>query len=653
MAKVNKNNKKNNTKVCGPKAKKKVTLAKRKVVTKRKDVIIKERVKMVTVVCGLREFFKQGQMEAYLPLIKRDVEIVSKTMYVYSIYLHFVFNKIISTRTYKEERNCSDQRLFNIFGSFREAYEFRHWLFELQGKAGFEIDPAFKRLMECHGLKMGEYTYTSGLFQETIKQYYVSLTNNLIIHMRKRLLRFLTRVSGDIHGIAAILTREEATEALQRLLDSRIGLNAEEKGILVRQDIEIFGVSFDGWYKQGNVMRYVPLLTKVQHMLFAENQKGFVVIPQCKSGLRKVLYTPTAFKELLNRRLSQLKKPALSDYAGSNRRYWGDVFDIEKYETATKKFKEILTDGFTCCVLLNKTTNVHDKAIDWTHNHNVSFSEVYSSEYSVPDVDAIYGFDPGMIIMLGGVKIDLKGRQQAKNFFEGLVTVEPATEEDESNVLMESATYRYACGYNDRKIALEKATADFERGLRHERELSAAKGTMISQKSSNYKAYVEHQLKHAQAKVAAYSTSQIARMSLDHYIRRQALLNEIVKFFADGYDKIAVFYGNSKVASCSPMKGHVRLPQHALYNAFENNDKYKVYVVDEFRSTKLCSKCYCILATKRGKKRYRRMVCPGCSTIWNRDVNAGRNIAMLGICKYSGHHKPVEFMRTRVVSLFE
>lgn len=101
------------------------------------------------------------------------------------------------------------------------------------------------------------------------------------------------------------------------------------------------------------------------------------------------------------------------------------------------------------------------------------------------------------------------------------------------------------------------------------------------------------------------------------------------------------------------MKGHVRLPQNALYNAFESNDKCLVYVVDEFRTTKLCSKCYGVLTTTRGRKRYRRMVCAGCLVVWNRDVNAGRNIAMLGICKYSGHPKPLEFMRTSLVRLLE
>lgn len=127
----------------------------------------------------------------------------------------------------------------------------------------------------------------------------------------------------------------------------------------------------------------------------------------------------------------------------------------------------------------------------------------------------------------------------------------------------------------------------------------------------------------------------------------------MVNCFVRGYERVAVFYGNSKIASCSPMKGN-RLPQQALYNAFQRNEKVDVYNVDEYKSTKLCSKCFGELTTKKARKRYRRMVChtEDCRTVWHRDVNAGRNMVMLGLSEHFGHPKPEEYSRTRVVSLF-
>lgn len=638
--------KKGKSKSCGGKSSKKPTLGKPK---KKVDAVkyVKEKL-MVTVVCGLKEFLKEGQKE-YHRLIKRDVELVSRLMYVYSIYLHFVFNKIISTRSYKGEHNMSDQRLAQLFKGFREGYEYRRWLFALQGKAGFDLDPKFKRWFEGNGLLVADYEYTASLLQQEVKQYHTCFSTNLTTHMSKRLYKFLTKVSGDISGRSAVLSKEDARSTLKKVLGPRVGLKANEKAFILALEMKTFGISFNSWHLQANAFQYIPLLTKIQHMLFEKGHKSFVVIPQCRAGLRKVLYTNTAFKELVTHRLKELNEPRsnLEDFSADYRKYWAEVFDIERHETANKKFKEIRTDGVTCCVIMEKPNVVRQGAV---RSREVVLSN--GESLLLPNEVEMYGFDPGLIAMLGGVKIDLSQKvAEEENFHNELLSVKPIAETGcESNILMDAAAFRHHSGYNDRKAVLRKVTGYLEKNISDEREASAAGGIVISQRSPKYKTYVKHQLKHAKAKMRVYGRKAITRLGLDHYIKRQGLLNKVVNFFTEDKGKIAVFYGNSKIASSSIIKGHIRLPQQALINAFLNNEKCVMYGVDEFRSTKLCSKCFGELETKKGRKRYRRMICKSCKTVWHRDVNAGRNMIMLGLCDHFGHTKPEEFKRELRVS---
>ena len=117
--------------------------------------------------------------------------------------------------------------------------------------------------------------------------------------MYKRLFRYLTKVSGDILGIAEPLTKQQAHGVLRRVLGRRTNEEVEDRAALIMHDISIFGTSFEGWHFQAKALRYVPLLIKIQRMLFNKGIKSFTVVPKCKPGLRKILYTNTALKELL------------------------------------------------------------------------------------------------------------------------------------------------------------------------------------------------------------------------------------------------------------------------------------------------------------------------------------------------------------------
>ena len=90
-----------------------------------------------------------------------------------------------------------------------------------------------------------------------------------------------------------------------------------------------------------------------------------------------------------------------------------------------------------------------------------------------------------------------------------------------------------------------------------------------------------------------------------------------------------VFVGNFRLKANGPIKGYQRTPFRLLLK------KLRLYadvmIIDEFRTTKLCSVCHVPAFTSQGKHRYQVCLNQQCDICWNRDVNAGNNMV------YKGH----------------
>jgi len=95
--------------------------------------------------------------------------------------------------------------------------------------------------------------------------------------------------------------------------------------------------------------------------------------------------------------------------------------------------------------------------------------------------------------------------------------------------------------------------------------------------------------------------------------------NEII-----GKDKENTFiaYDNGKIGPC--IGGYIRVPHKDLLRALKRKTP-NILIVDEFKTTKLCSKCNNECNTV-SKDRNRFQVCHNCKRVWNRDINASRNI---------------------------
>lgn len=69
-------------------------------------------------------------------------------------------------------------------------------------------------------------------------------------------------------------------------------------------------------------------------------------------------------------------------------------------------------------------------------------------------------------------------------------------------------------------------------------------------------------------------------------------------------------------------------------------------MIDEFRSSKLCSLCYQEVQIPKSPHRF--VSCQSCKKVFNRDINAANNMLTLGkLGRGAEVKRPIEFKRTR------
>lgn len=143
-------------------------------------------------------------------------------------------------------------------------------------------------------------------------------------------------------------------------------------------------------------------------------------------------------------------------------------------------------------------------------------------------------------------------------------------------------------------------------------------------------------------------------------------------------EKSLVFMGRSPISSNSPIRGYLRPPILGLEHVLWNNPLIDLVYVDEYNTSKTCSRCHTNRVVIRPKTR--NVFCAQCpgdrefflpeprfyrtkldgawftnpdeindptvrSMSMDRDINGARNIKMLGLCKVLGIAKPAAYIR--------
>jgi transposase len=112
----------------------------------------------------------------------------------------------------------------------------------------------------------------------------------------------------------------------------------------------------------------------------------------------------------------------------------------------------------------------------------------------------------------------------------------------------------------------------------------------------------------------------------------------------------AARFGRSARSKLAPLADKCR---KLLEKADKRGDLVLINM-DEFNTSQVCSKC--------GKKNLKKMnidggdlypvaVCQSCATVWQRDVNAARNIRALFVLGSTSSIRPVPFRRPPILSV--
>jgi hypothetical protein len=146
-----------------------------------------------------------------------------------------------------------------------------------------------------------------------------------------------------------------------------------------------------------------------------------------------------------------------------------------------------------------------------------------------------------------------------------------------------------------------------------------------------------------------YNQKKIARLKFDEYVRKHKTVSRYVNQLVGTAKRVGpsgparrvgVYFGNSSIAANSPIKGYVRIPGKLLKEKLKLHPRIRVIMVDEFRSSKLCSLCYQELQIPKSPHRF--VSCQSCKKVFNRDINAANNMIILG---QTGLQRPKEFTR--------
>jgi hypothetical protein len=351
-------------------------------------------------------------------------------------------------------------------------------------------------------------------------------------------------------------------------------------------------------------MNFVCDFFKIQQLNDEKEWKNFTLVPLYKAGRKHIQYDRRAFHALLCALKIVPKK--LNDKGRTvqvtDREFnWNDFINVK-----SNFHGSFTTDGVSVCIKYDRVFKPKLYPID-PSKKNIKYN-----------FNCDIGMDPGLRLFIAAVKKYPNGHE---------------------NVKISNATYQYDNGSHSRKNKRLKWTKKQDEIIEKDRN-----GSISSMSPTKYKDFIRFELKWMETKQLMYNQKKIARLKLDEYVRKHKTVSNYVNQLVGTAKKVGVYYGDASTAANSPMKGYVRVPGKLLKEKLKLHPRVRVIMVDEFRSSKLCSLCYQELQIPKSPHRF--VSCQSCKKVFNRDINAANNMLNLGQLGEL-KRRPIEFKRTR------
>jgi hypothetical protein len=293
----------------------------------------------------------------------------------------------------------------------------------------------------------------------------------------------------------------------------------------------------------------------------------------------------------------------------------------------------ILTDGLSCCLLFLREDMIGRRIRTSTQHHQETYIDDIT-DYSHMKDKKIVAIDPGKCDLLYCVDNDNKTATQYRY------------SQDQRRKESKSKHFTKIILELKREKINNKSIIDYETEL--------SKYNRKSLDIDKYKDYIRQKNKTNQILLPFYSKLIFRKLKLHSYINikrsEQKMLNRFQQLFGTKEDVIVCFgdYEQKKhMKFKEPIKGK------GMRTLFRRNG-YKTYLVDEFRTSCMCSTCgdkmgRCEKFLKRENPRPFRnttqlvhglLRCKTCDGVWNRDCNGATNIYRLVKMAILGKKRP-------------
>jgi hypothetical protein len=300
----------------------------------------------------------------------------------------------------------------------------------------------------------------------------------------------------------------------------------------------------------------------------------------------------------------------------------------------------IETDGVSCSILLLRNDMIGKRI----RMKKVADKEPYIDElknYTELQNKKIVAIDPNMSDLLYCVDGDNKDR----NFYR-------YTQNQRKKETKQKKYSKIILDYKKEKIE-GKSIIEWETDL----SLFSRKSLKIEE----FKKYIKEKNKLNYKLMIFYEKFIFRKLKLNSYLNRlkseQNMINKIKKIFGKPEDTIICigdFEQRKHMKFKEPIKGK------GFRSLFRKNN-YKVYLVDEFRTSCRCSNCEneCSKFRKCRNPRPNKnnsilshgaLMCKTCSALWNRDENSSRNIYKIAYNAINQKERPNYLSRSKVIS---
>lgn len=339
--------------------------------------------------------------------------------------------------------------------------------------------------------------------------------------------------------------------------------------------------------------KYLKIFYKLQRFNELEEIQNFAILPIFKHGRHHVTIDATTLSGLL----IKLKKIKPSE-RGADKVVWDKWLKYHDLERGKKFHGSIKTDGVSVSWTMDHNTRQEKTKVrtgkkqkeELKADGNINKMQREKNNYTI-----FIGLDPGMKLMVGGVK---KTRNHLDDEFKPRDELDKNRDKGEL-IKITSKDFHKMTGAGPRKSILDRLTANVEREAESDE----------SPKQKVFKKYTKHRLEHFEAKQRVYEQQKNARLKFDKYVKTEKAAHQLSKdMIGQDEGKTLIIMGGTTMVANSPMRGSRRVNHPKLLRALSL--RADVLVIDEFRTTMLCSKCYD--PVNRAPSPHRYQFCPNC-----------------------------------------